>query len=110
MRALKYSSAAVRELLLSRGDLDINIQNQARESALWYAVRYGNLSAVKSVLNQPNVQVDIKHKHGRTALHLAVFAGRIGFVHLLLSRGSDPDLRDIRATRHGTGHVASIGP
>ena len=94
MRALKYSSVAVRDLLLSRGDLDINIQNQARESALWYAVRYGNLSAVKSVLNQPNVQVDVKHKHGRTALHLAVFAGRIGFVHLLLSSGSDPDLQD----------------
>ncbi|OGE46852.1 hypothetical protein PENARI_c099G05954 [Penicillium arizonense] len=54
MRALKYSSAAVQDLLLSRGDLDINIQNQARESALWYAVRYGNLSAVKTVLEQPN--------------------------------------------------------
>ena len=94
MRALKYSSAAVRDLLLSRGDLDINIQNQARESALWYAIHYGTFSAVKSVLNQPNVQVDIKHKHGRTALHLAVFAGRIGLVHLLLSRGSDPDLQD----------------
>ena len=43
MRALKYSSAAVRDLLLNRGDLDINIQNQARESALWYAIHYGNL-------------------------------------------------------------------
>ncbi|CAG8075173.1 unnamed protein product, partial [Penicillium salamii] len=37
---------------------------------------------------------DVKHKHGRTALHLAVFAGRIGFVHLLLSSGSDSDLQD----------------
>lgn len=94
MRALKYSSAVVRDLLLSRGDLDINIQNQARESALWYAIHYGNFSTVKSVLKQPNVRVDIKHKYGRTALHLAVFAGRIGFVHLLLSKASDPDLQD----------------
>jgi ankyrin repeat protein len=47
---------------------------------------------VKSLLEQPKVRVDIKHKHGRTALHLTVFAGRIGFVHLLLSRGSNPDL------------------
>ncbi|OGE46474.1 hypothetical protein PENARI_c238G04222, partial [Penicillium arizonense] len=94
MRALKYSSAAVRDLLLSREDLDINIQNQARESALWYAIHYGTFSTVKRVLEQPNVQVDVKHKHGRTALHLAVFAGRIGLVHLLLSSGSDPDLQD----------------
>jgi ankyrin repeat protein len=89
MRALKYSSAAVRDLLLNRRDLDTNIQNQARESALWYAIQYETFSAVKNVLEQPSVRVDVKHKHGRTALHLAVFAGRIGFVHLLLSSGSD---------------------
>ncbi|CAG8080624.1 unnamed protein product [Penicillium nalgiovense] len=94
MRALKYSFTAVRELLLNRRELDINIQNQARHSALSYAIHYGNFSTVKSVLEQPNVRVDAKHKHGRTALHLAVFAGRIGFVHLLLSSGSDPDLQD----------------
>ena len=94
MRAFQYSSAAVRELLLNRRDLDINLQNQARDSALWYSIHYGNFSAVKNVLEQPNVRVDVKHKHGRTALHLAVFAGRIGFVHLLLSSGSDPDLQD----------------
>jgi ankyrin repeat protein len=94
MRALKYSSATMRELLLNRRDLDINIQNRARESALWYAIHYGTFSAVESVLKQPNVKVDVKHKHGRTALHLAVFAGRIGLVYLLLSRGSDPNLQD----------------
>jgi ankyrin repeat protein len=38
--------------------------------------------------------VDVKHRHGCTALHLAVFAGRIGFVQLLLSIGNDPDLQD----------------
>ena len=38
--------------------------------------------------------MDVKHKHGRTALHLAVVTCRIGFVHLLLSGGSDPDLQD----------------
>ncbi|KZN90087.1 Ankyrin repeat and protein kinase domain-containing protein [Penicillium chrysogenum] len=94
MRALKYSSAAVRELLLSHRDLDINIQNQARDSALSYAIHYGSSSIVKSVLEHRAASVDIKHKHGRTALHLAVFAGRIGFVKLLLLSGSDPNLED----------------
>ncbi|CAG8875840.1 unnamed protein product [Penicillium salamii] len=94
MRAFQYSSAAMRELLLNRRELDINIHNQARETALWYAIHYGNYSMVKRLLEQPKVRVDIKHKHGRTALHLAVFAGRIELVYLLLSTGSNPDLQD----------------
>lgn len=94
MRAFQYSSAAMRELLLNRRELDINIQNQARETALWYAIYYGNYSMVKSLLEQPKVRVDIKYKYSRTALYLAVFASRIEFVHLLLSRGSNPDLQD----------------
>ncbi|CAG8904255.1 unnamed protein product [Penicillium nalgiovense] len=94
MRALKYTSAAVRELLLSHRDLDINIQNQARDSPLSYAIHYGGFSIVKSVLEHRAASVDIKHKYGRTALHLAVFAGRIGFVQLLLLSGSDPNLED----------------
>ncbi|CAG8020940.1 unnamed protein product [Penicillium nalgiovense] len=94
IQALKYSSAAMRELLLSHRDLDINIQNQARDSALSYAIHYGGFSIVKSVLEHRAARVDIKHKHGRTALHLAVFAGRIGFVQLLLFSGSDPNLED----------------
>ncbi|CAG8892884.1 unnamed protein product [Penicillium nalgiovense] len=75
MRALKYSSAAVRELLLSHRDLDINIQKQARDSALSYAIHYGGFSIVKSVL---------EHRAAR----------RIGFVQLLLLSGSDPNLED----------------
>ncbi|CAG8138920.1 unnamed protein product [Penicillium nalgiovense] len=94
MRALKYSSAAVRELLLSRRDLDINIQNQARDGALSYVNHYGSSSIVKSVLEHHAARVDIKHKYGRTALHPAVFAGRIGFVQLLLFSGSNPNLED----------------
>jgi ankyrin repeat protein len=44
-------------------------------------------STVKDFLEQPNARVDVKHRHGRTALHPAVFAGRIGFVYLLLPSG-----------------------
>ncbi|KAJ5283274.1 hypothetical protein N7505_001254 [Penicillium chrysogenum] len=94
MRALKYSSAAVRELLLCRRGLHINIQNQAHDSALSYAIHYGSSSIVKSVLEHHAARVDIKHRHGRTALHLAVFAGRIGSVQLLLFSGSDSNLED----------------
>jgi ankyrin repeat protein len=84
----------VRELLLNRRELEINIQNKAHDSALSYAIHYETYSTAKRVLEQPNVRVDVKHRYDRTALHLAVFAGRIGFVHPLLSSGSDPDLQD----------------
>lgn len=67
MRALKCSSTAVLDSLLSRQDLDINIQTQARESALWYTIYYETSSTAKSVLQLPNVRVDTKHKHGRMA-------------------------------------------
>jgi ankyrin repeat protein len=110
MRALKYSSAAVRELLPSHRDLDINIQNQARDSALSYAIHYGSSFIVKSVLEHRAASVDIKNKHGRTALHLAVFTGRIGFVQLLLLSGSDLTWKMIQASRRGLGHVESIDP
>ncbi|KAJ5415026.1 hypothetical protein N7509_000124 [Penicillium cosmopolitanum] len=67
MRALKYSSHDVLQLLLESPTLNINLQNQAQESALW---------------------------RGRTALHLAVWWGKTGLAHLLLSSGSDPFTTD----------------
>jgi len=94
MRALKYSSVSVFKLLLQCPKLDINIQNQAQKSALWYAVIYGTCQTVLRVLECPNLRVDLRHGRGRTALHLAVWVGRIGIVQLLLSHGSDPCAKD----------------
>ena len=65
---------------------------------MWYAVHYGIYYTVKPALELHNVRVDLKHKHGQTALYPAAFAGKIGFVHLLLSSGSGPDLQ------HDSGH------
>jgi ankyrin repeat protein len=73
MRALKYSSYDVLQVLLESPALDINLQNQARESALWYAVTYGTCSELQNLLQIPNLRVDLRHKRGRTALHLAVW-------------------------------------
>ncbi|CAG7955566.1 unnamed protein product [Penicillium olsonii] len=99
--AVKYDNVGLAEALLQQ-NANINafyrgktpLMRALKYSSAAYAIHHGTFSAVKSVLDQPNVRVDVKHKHGRTALHLAVFAGRIGFVDLLLSSGSDPDLPD----------------
>jgi ankyrin repeat protein len=90
MRALKYSSYDVLQLLLESPTLDINLQNQAQESALWYAVTYGTCSVLQNLLQVPKLQVDLPHRRGRTALHLAVWWGKTGLARLLHSSGGDP--------------------
>ncbi|KAJ5240609.1 uncharacterized protein N7469_002200 [Penicillium citrinum] len=90
MRALEYSSYDVLQLLLASSALDINLQNRAQESALWYAITYGTCAVLRSLLQVPNLKIDLPHRRGRTALHLAVWWGKTELAHLLLSSGSDP--------------------
>ncbi|CAG8944659.1 unnamed protein product [Penicillium salamii] len=42
---------------------------------------------VKKLLEYSKVKVDIKHKHSRTTLYLAIFTDRIELVYILLLRG-----------------------
>ncbi|CAI7600315.1 unnamed protein product [Penicillium pancosmium] len=90
MRALIYSSSAVLKLLLKSSRLDINVQNREHESALWCAVKYGSCSTLRPILELTDCAVDLRHQRGQTALHLAVWWGKIGLAELLLSKGSDP--------------------
>ncbi|KAJ5117618.1 hypothetical protein N7448_011250 [Penicillium atrosanguineum] len=95
MRALEHSSIKVLLLLMKAPWVDINLQNQAWESALWYAIKYGTSRTVlKIAVACPGIKLDLRHKRGRTALHRAVWAGRIGLVQVLLSQGSDPNAKD----------------
>lgn len=95
MRALEYSSTDVLKLLLQAPGVDINIQNRAQESALWYAIKYGTCRALlEMAVACPSLEVNLKHRRGRTALHRAVWAGRIGLVQVLLSHDSDPNAKD----------------
>ena len=94
MIALKHSSTSVCSFLLKIQELDINVQNSAHDSALWYAVHCGSISNLKCLLRRADLKLDRKDSKGRTALHQAVFWGKLAFVHLLLSTGSDPNLED----------------
>ena len=97
MRALKHSAIKVLKLLLQAPKVDINVQNKARENALWYAIKYGTCQTVlEMAVACPGIRVDLRHRQGRTALHRAVWAGRIGLVQVLLSHGSDPNAKDDR--------------
>jgi FOG: Ankyrin repeat len=94
MRALNYSSSAVLKFLLKSSGLNINVQNREHESALWCAVKYGSCSTLWAILELKDCAIDLRHQRGQTALHLAVWWGKIGLAELLLSKGSDPYLPD----------------
>ncbi|KAJ5240404.1 uncharacterized protein N7469_001995 [Penicillium citrinum] len=94
MRAIKNSSPTVLTLLLNSPGLDINLQNREQESALWIAVQHGASSTLWRVLERVDCAVDLRHQRGQTALHLAVWWGRIGLAQLLLAKGSNPNAND----------------
>jgi len=95
MRALKQSSTEVLRLLLKTPGVDINLQNTALESALWYAIKYGTCRTILEMENAcTSLKVNLRHKEGRTVLHRAVWAGRIGLVQVLLYLDSDPEAED----------------
>jgi hypothetical protein len=67
--ALKYSSIKVLRLLLRALGVDINVQNKAQESALWYTIKYSIWRTLLDVVIVfPAIRVDLRHKQGRTAL------------------------------------------
>lgn len=94
MRAIKYSSSESSKLLLEGQDLKAHLKNGRQEDALWYAVKYGTQVIVGKILQRPGFNLNAQDKSGRTVLHLAVFGGRVGIAHLLLSRGADPNIKD----------------
>ena len=95
MRALKHGATDVLKILLNSPGVDINLQNTTLESALWYAIKYNTCGAVIRMANaHPNLNLDLRHKEGQTALHRAVWAGRIGLVQILLFLGSDLQCKD----------------
>ncbi|KAJ5982642.1 hypothetical protein N7451_012742 [Penicillium sp. IBT 35674x] len=95
MRALKSGATDVLRVLLKTPGVEINLQNKALKSALWYAIKYSTCRAVTEMAHtHQNLNLDLRHEDGQTALHKAVWTGRIGLVQILLFLGSDPDAKD----------------
>jgi len=84
------------DLLASgKGDLPEvkNIYTHNLVSALMYASKYGQLEAVKLLL-QAGANIDLQEGHGRTALMYASMNGYLETVKLLLQEGANIDLQD----------------
>ncbi len=79
-------------------NLDTCLKNSKQKDALWYVVRYATSSITKDLLEEilQRSGLDLHTQYGKagTALHLAVFWGRIGIAQMLLLRGANLDIKN----------------
>ncbi|KGO69108.1 hypothetical protein PITC_017550 [Penicillium italicum] len=59
--------------------------SQEAELPLHQAVSYGSVDAVKRILRQKSLSLDIQDRKGSTALHLAIQSKHLEMVNILLS-------------------------
>jgi len=97
----KWYTDMVNELA-TMGD-DPNHLNEFGEAPLCVAAFKGSGMIVEEMLKQANLRVNIKGKHGRTALYLAAEGGHIFIVKLLLQH---PDI-DVNS-RNGPGGATAL--
>ena len=90
--ATRHNHPEIVELLLSRPETDVNLQDKAGWTALMKASFEGYTEIVKSLLSKPEssagqrLDINIQSENGRTALMRASWEGYIEIVKLLISR------------------------
>lgn len=96
-KAAKNGRRALVKLLIEKG-VPVNTSLHPHYwTALHYAVRYGQIGTIKLLLDQDDIDVNIKNSLGRTPLHLAVKNGEIVIVKLLLTHDTiDVNIADFR--------------
>lgn len=95
MIAAKYGSELVMDLLLRKGKPRVNMRNKNGIGALWYGVEKGSFAVVNRLLQHSRVKIDLPNCQGQTVLWLAVYRGNRELASLLLSRGANPDIKDL---------------
>lgn len=82
----------VRLLLQPQHHMDIDVQDMAGKTALYWAAGDGHLTTVEYLIEM-NADIDIKTVNGWTPLHAAARAGRDEVLSLLLSQGFEVDAK-----------------
>ena len=84
---LIYRSDIVK-ILLKRVDIDVNLSTYYGTTALTYAIRNGNVMAVKELIKHPRININYQSKHGENALFEAVSYKRKDIVDILLQNST----------------------
>lgn len=92
--AARMSSLNCIRLLLQHGT-NPNSIGIDRHTPLTVSAQYGNLDAVRTLLDEPSIDVAMRGKSGRSALSFAAANGHLEIVNILLERGAfSPDDQD----------------
>lgn len=75
----------IAKLLLSRHDINVNLQDKEGQTPLYRACYYGRTEVVQLLLEQPNINVNIQNTYGETPLYIACCYGHTEVIKLLLS-------------------------
>ena len=73
---------------------DINAPPGAQMKKLFQESKRGNHFEVKRLLSNKQIDPNVRHPLGWTALHVAAVNGRYGVVEALLDAGADPDVKE----------------
>jgi len=73
--AARKKNTAMLEFLLAQEGIDINHKNEYGNTALHFAVRYGDYGGVQLLLKQPEANKSLRNDSGDTAHDLAVKLG-----------------------------------
>ncbi|CDR31065.1 Ribulose-5-phosphate 4-epimerase and related epimerases and aldolases [Acholeplasma oculi] len=87
--AVLGSSHDVIDYLLNQ-DIDVNLQDQTGETAIFDCARKGKLIVAKKLI-QRYAKLDIKNNKGETLFHLAAHKGDISFIKLLIEMSANPN-------------------
>ena len=76
--------------LIEREEVNVNLvdeEDPCKSTALHFAAMFGQLEAVKCLLEKGGANVELKNKEGRTVVHEAAYYGHLEVVEYLLEKG-----------------------
>ena len=88
------------DLLLAQPGIEVNAEDQNKDTALYYICYIGNVAILSKLLDVPGLQMNKKNVRGRTPIMRAIRSGQTEEVDLDLRDGEEHTLEDIAHIAH----------
>ena len=105
------------DLLLAQPGIEVNAEDQNKDTALYYTCYIGNVAILSKLLDVPGLQMNKKNVRGRTPIMRAIRSGQTEAVRLMaaveevdldLRDGEEHTLEDIAHIAHNRRLVISV--